>query len=142
MPTCKAIWTDGMRFLHTSGSGHVLVTDTPVAVGGGGTAPSPMELMLHALCGCMGVDIAQMLGKMRQPFTALEISASAERRQEHPRIYSQIDLHVVASGLVDPDKLKRAIDLSLETYCSAAAILRATAPIVPTWEVRPGAAPV
>ena len=136
MATCKATWTDGVRFVHTSDSGHALVTDAPATVGGGGTAPSPMELMLHALCGCMGVDLAQMLGKMRQPFTGLEISATAERRQEHPRLYTRIDLHVVARGEVDPAKLERAIDLSLETYCTAAAILRATAPIVPTWDVR------
>ncbi len=136
MLTCKATWTDGLRYVHTSGSGHALVTDAPTSVGGGGTAPSPMELMLHALCGCMGVDLAQMLGKMRQNLTGLEVSAAAERREEHPRVFTRIDLHVVACGEVDPAKLQRAIELSLETYCSVAAIMRSSATIAPTWEVR------
>jgi putative redox protein len=137
MPTCKATWTDGTRFLHTSGTGHALVSDTPATAGGTDTAPSPMELVLHALCGCMGVDIAAILAKMRQSWRGLEISAAGERAETQPRVYRTIDLHVAVVGEVDGDKLQRAIDLSLASYCSVAAMLRATAEIRTTWEVRP-----
>ncbi len=137
MPTCKAVWTDKVRFLHTSGSGHALVSDAPAAAGGGDTAPSPMELVLHAFCGCLGVDLAGILNKMRQAWTGLEITADGERAGEHPRVYTRIAVHVAVDGAVEEDKLKRAIDLSLETYCSVAAMLRATARIEPTWEIRP-----
>jgi putative redox protein len=137
MPSCKAVWTDGVRFIHTSGSGHALVSDAPETVGGSDSAPTPMELVLHALCGCMGVDLAGMLAKMRQPWTGLEISAEGERADDHPRIYTRIALHVAVTGTVDEAKLQRAVALSLDTYCSVAAMLRATAEIVPTWEIRP-----
>ncbi|MDD5720172.1 MAG: OsmC family protein [Candidatus Krumholzibacteria bacterium] len=135
-PGCRAIWTDGLRFVHTSCGGHALVTDAPAAAGGAGTAPSPMELVLHALCGCMGVDLIGILAKMRQSVTGLEISATGERADTQPRVYTRIALHVVVSGHVDEDKFKRALDLSLESYCSVAAMLRGSAPIETTWEIR------
>jgi len=132
MPLCKATWTDGIRFLHTSGSGHALVTDAPETVGGGNTAPTPMELVLHALIGCQGVDLAMMLNKMKQPFTFLEITAEAERRDEHPRIYKNIALHVTVRGEVSEKKLLRAMDLSLNTYCSVAGMIQETTAITQT----------
>jgi putative redox protein len=136
MPSCKVVWTDKVRFVHTSGSGHALVTDAPAAAGGSDTAPSPMELVLHALCGCTGVDLVLILAKMRQPLAGLELSAEAERAATHPRVYTRIALHVVAAGALDPDKFKRALDLSLESYCSVAAMLRSTTQIEATWEIR------
>jgi len=132
MPICKAIWTDGVRFLHTSSSGHALVTDAPETVGGGNSAPTPMELVLHALIGCQGVDLAMMLNKMKQPFTNLEITAEAERRDEHPRIYKNIALHVTIRGEVSEKKLLRAMDLSLNTYCSVAGMIQDTTAITQT----------
>ncbi len=137
MASIKATWTDGVRFLHTSGSGHALVTDAPVEFGGGGTAPSPMELVLHALAGCAGVDLASILTKMRVPFTGLDITATAARADEHPRVYTEIMLHMIVRGAVDPEKFERAVSLSLDSYCSVSAMLRATAKIVPTWEILP-----
>lgn len=137
MPTCKAAWTDGLRFLHTSGTGHALVTDAPAAAGGGDTAPTPMELVLHALCGCMGVDLVGILAKMRQEVSSLEVTATAERADDHPRVYTRIDLHVAVRGAVDEARLERAVALSLDTYCSVSAMLRATTRIVPTWEILP-----
>ena len=137
MPSCKAVWTDGTRFLHTSGTGHALVSDAPPSAGGDDTAPTPMELVLHALCGCMGIDLAGMLSKMRQRWTGMQITAEGVRADEHPRIYKTIDLHVKVTGPVEEDKLQRAIALSLDTYCSVAGILRATAEIIPTWEIKP-----
>lgn len=138
MPNCKVVWTDQIRFLHTSSSGHALVTDAPATAGGSDTAPSPMELVLHALCACAGVDLVQILEKMRQPLAGLALSAEAERADDHPRVYTRIVLHVVATGALDPDKFKRALDLSLESYCSVAAMLRATTRIEATWEIRSG----
>ena len=59
----KAVWQGGMRFRHTSASGHEVLTDAPTAAGGTGTAPSPMELMILGLIGCTGVDVASILAK-------------------------------------------------------------------------------
>jgi putative redox protein len=137
MPSCKATWTDGVRFLHTSGTGHALVTDAPAAAGGTDTAPSPMELVLHALCGCMGSTSASILAKMRVPWPAWRSRPRPTRADDHPRIYTEIMLHITVRGAVDPEKFERALHLSLDSYCSVSAMLRATAKIVPTWEILP-----
>ena len=131
---CTAVWVDGVRFLHTSGSGHALVTDAAEPVGAD-TAPSPMELVLHALVGCLGVDVAMMLAKMKQPVAGIEISVESERAEEHPRVYTEIRLHVKVRGAVDARKLERAINLSRDTYCSVSAMLATTATISHTWEI-------
>lgn len=137
MPTIKARWTDGVRFLHTSSTGHALVTDAPEPMGAD-TAASPMELVLHALAACAGVDLTLMLGKMRQPFEDLEITVSGERRDEHPRVYVKVAFHVTVTGAVSERKLQRAIDLSLDEYCGVAGMLRHTAEISRSWEIIPG----
>jgi len=134
MPTLKARWTDGVRFLHTSETGHALVTDAPAPTGAN-SAPSPMELVLHALAGCAGVDIASMLTKMRQPFRDLEITVGGERRDEHPRVYTRVTFHVSVRGEVSEKKLARAVNLSLDEYCGVSGMLRETAEISRSWEI-------
>lgn len=132
--TCTAVWADGVRYLHTSGSGHALVTDSAAPVGAG-TAPSPMELVLHALVGCLGVDLSMILAKMKQPVTGIEISVTSDRAEEHPKIYTDIRLHVKVHGAVSARKLERAINLSQDTYCSVSAMLAGSAEISHTWEI-------
>jgi putative redox protein len=134
MPEIKARWTDGVRFLHTSATGHALVTDAPEPAGSN-TAPSPMELVLHALAGCAGHDIASILTKMKQPFHALEITVDGERRDEHPRVYTQVSFHVTVRGDVSEKKLARAVNLSLDEYCGVSGMMRETAEIGRSWEI-------
>jgi putative redox protein len=93
-------WAGGMRFVHRSASGHAVVTDAPVDKGGGGTAPSPMELMILGLIGCTGVDVVSILQKMRQPVTGCEVQATSERAEEHPRVYTRIHVTYVLRGEV------------------------------------------
>ena len=59
LPKMTAVWDGGLRFVHTSASGHELVTDAPLASGGTDTAPSPMELVLLGVIGCTGVDVQE-----------------------------------------------------------------------------------
>ncbi|MCB1184322.1 OsmC family protein [bacterium] len=125
----KAVWQGGMRFRHTSASGHEVLTDAPTAAGGTGTAPSPMELMILGLIGCTGVDVASILAKMKQPLEGLEVSAAAERAEDHPRVYTRIHLTYRLRGDLDENKVKRAIELSESRYCSASAMLAGTATI-------------
>ena len=75
MITAKAIWTDKERYIGEASSRHALVMDTATEK----TASTPMELVLIALCGCTASDVVGILRKKREPFTSLEVSASAER---------------------------------------------------------------
>ncbi|MDD2282047.1 MAG: OsmC family protein [Eubacteriales bacterium] len=79
---------------------------------------SPMEAVLMAAGGCSGIDIVSILEKMRQPLEGLEIIVSGQRRENYPKYFQDIFIKYVLTGRLDADKVQRAIDLSLEKYCS------------------------
>jgi putative redox protein len=82
-----------------------------------GTAP--MEALLLALAGCSASDVVSILQKKRADLRALAVEVSGERRDEHPKRYTAITLtfRITAPGLEEV-QARRAIDLSLEKYCS------------------------
>lgn len=98
--------------------------------------PSPMEMVLMAVGGCSGVDIVSILEKMRQPLKGFEIQVSGERMEEHPRYFHKIRVKYLVEGQVEEDKLIRAIDLSLEKYCSVSNGLIPKADISYEYEIR------
>jgi putative redox protein len=132
-----ATWAGGMRFVHRSASGHAVVTDAPAASGGGGSAPSPMEMVILGLIGCTGVDVVSILHKMKQPLASLEVSATSERAEEHPRVYTRIHVTYTLRGDLDAKKVHRAVALSEKTYCSVTAMLRGTAEITSEVVINP-----
>ncbi len=93
-------------------------------VGGKGRCPSPMDAILAALGGCTAVDVYNILAKMREPVEEVRVHVEAARREEHPRVYTDIHLRYVIRGEVSPEKAERAIRLSQEKYCSVGAMLR------------------
>jgi putative redox protein len=108
-------WDGELRF-EAMGRGGVPV----VADGDGVAGPSPMELLLIGLAGCMGVDVVDILKKMRVPLDGLVVRAEGDRRTEPPRRFTAVRLIYQARGVPDQDrdKLQRAVDLSRDTYCS------------------------
>ncbi|MCP4573763.1 MAG: OsmC family protein [bacterium] len=125
----SATWSGGLRFVHRSASGHALVSDAPAAVGGHDTAATPMEMVLLGLLGCTGVDVVSILTKMKQMPASLEVSATYERAENHPRVFTKIHLTYAFGGDLDPKKVERAVKLSETTYCSVSAMLAATVEI-------------
>lgn len=125
MIEAKAIWTDKDRFISDATSGHALVIDT----GEPKTASTPIELVLMGLCGCTASDVVSILRKKREPFTALEVVAQAERAAEHPKVYTQIKLVYRVRGKVTHKAMEDAVRLSKEKYCSVSAMLEKTARI-------------
>lgn len=101
---------------------------------GDDSGPGPKALLLTALTGCTGMDVASLLPKMRVPFDGLVITAEAEQTEEHPKVYKSIHLVFRISGKeIREDKVRQAIELSQEKYCGVTAMLRAHCPI--TWEL-------
>jgi putative redox protein len=88
-----------------------------------------MELVLIGLCGCTGSDVASILRKKREPFTRLEVRASAERATEPPTVYTSIQLTYVVGGKVTRKAVEDAVRLSKEKYCSVSAMLQKTVKI-------------
>jgi putative redox protein len=86
---------------------------------------SPKALLLAGLAGCSAVDVVEILEKMRVPFSGLNVVSAADQTADHPRVFTDIDLFfTVTTDPVHEDKVRKAIDLSLEKYCGVAAMLR------------------
>jgi len=121
-------WVEGHRFVATTGSGFSLVLDNPHREDG--AAASPMELLLVSLAGCTGVDVVAILEKMRQPLDRFEVEVEGFRAPEHPRVYTEVEVTFRAWGEgLAPAKLRRAVALSEEKFCSVSAMLKPTATI-------------
>ena len=105
----------GMRFEATTGSGFRLEVDSEA----GGTAPRPTELLAAAIGGCTGMDVASILAKKRQEVASYAISVRAEQRTAHPHAFARVEVvHRVEGPAVDPEAVRRAIELSATKYCS------------------------
>ena len=107
-------WQEGLRFTGGAPEGPSTSID-----GENVTAPGPVLTLLLAAASCSGSDVVVILQKMRVPLRQLRIEASGVRREQEPRRYTAIhlDYHLAGEGL-DQAKATRAIDLSLEKYCS------------------------
>jgi putative redox protein len=126
MIEAKLNWIDGERFVVSASSNHAIVVDSD---GKRRTAPGPMELVLMGLCACTATDVVSILRKKREPFTAIEVRAEAERATEPPAVYTRIKLIYAVSGQVSRKAVEDAVRLSEEKYCSVAAMLKSTAKI-------------
>lgn len=105
--------------------GHVMRMDIPVEQGGSGSGFRPMQSMLAALCGCSSVDVISILEKQRQVLKGLKIEADGSREEgKEPSLWKEIQIDFKLEGEVEASKAKRAVDLSLEKYCSVAETLR------------------
>ncbi len=122
--------------------GHVVRMDIPVSQGGGGTGLRPMQSLLAALCGCSGVDIVRILRKQRQQMTSLEMQIDGTRGSGGDlALWEHIALQVRIGGVVEPAKARRAVALSIDTYCSVAETLRRAGATI-TWRVEVNGVPV
>jgi len=124
MITARVTWKEKQQFTGIAGSGHAIVLDGDSQAGS-----SPMELVLIALCGCTGYDVASILRKKREPFTTLEVSAEGDRAAEPPTVYTAIRLFYRVGGAVSQKAMEDAVHLSKEKYCSVSAMLEKTADI-------------
>ena len=130
MVTANVKWVDGLRFVGESGSVHAIVMDAPVENGGANTGMTPMELLLGAIGGCSGMDVASMLKKKRLIVSDIEIKVNGEKAAEDPKRYTAIQLEFIVTGKSLPEEaVKKAIDLSMDKYCSVKATLEGSAKI-------------
>jgi putative redox protein len=111
--------------------------DADESVGGKNQGPTPKPLMLSALAGCTGMDVASILGKMKMPYDSFTIEVEGNLTDEHPRVYDSIHLKYIFSGdSLDLSKIEKAITLSQDKYCGVSAMLGKSATI--TYEIITG----
>lgn len=120
-------------FVGISPGGHAQVLEADSARA---SAVTPAELLLVALGGCTAVDVISILQKKREQVTAYRVEVRGERRDEHPRSFTRMEVvHIVTGRNVSPAAVEKAIELSETKYCSVAATLRPAVEIVSTYEI-------
>jgi putative redox protein len=111
---------DGLRLVASTGSGHTVVMDSA----DGASGPRPAELLLVAQAGCTAMDVVSILRKKRQPFTSYQVRVAGDQREDPPpHVYQVIRIVHVIDGPVDPDAVRRAIELSATKQCTVTANL-------------------
>ncbi len=131
--TATATLIAGDRFATETGSGGAADL-APAAEDGALTgAVSPMEALLVALAGCLGMSVAPILRKMRQPVSRYEVRARGELTTRPPRVFEAITVEHTFTGVgLDRRAIERAVALAEERYCGASAMLGKAARITHT----------
>ena len=127
---------DGLKLIGKNDSGHEIVIDTKKKLGGHDSAPSPMEMLLFSLGSCTLMDVISLIDKMRVDYSDIKVKVKGERRDEHPKVFKSIKIKFVVYGNnPDESKIRKAIDLSSEKYCSVQAMLRESVSIEGSLEI-------
>ncbi len=130
MMQAKVKWTGGLQFVGESGSNHAIVMDADASHAEAGKGMTPMELLLVAIGGCTGMDVASMLQKKRQQVNAVEVKVTGTQAKEYPMKFTGIELEYIITGKDIPeDAVRKSIELSMEKYCSVKATLEGVAKI-------------
>lgn len=97
--------------------------DASPEIGGTQKGLRPMELLAGSLAGCAAIDMLSVLRKQRLNPEKLKVRIEAVRRQTIPAAFDSIHLIVETDADLPPDRLERAVRLTLDKYCSVAASL-------------------
>ena len=104
----------------------------------GRTGYGPKALLLAGLAGCSGIDVVDILEKMRVLFADLRIEVETEQTEEHPRVFKDIHIHYfISTDEENRDKVIKAIELSLNKYCGVSAMLKKNSKINYTLTIQP-----
>ena len=118
-------WLGNMKFESTNPSGHNLFIDAGSENGGKGEGYRPKALMLSALAGCSGLDVASLIKKMKLDVADFKIDIEANLTEEDPKYYDKVAMHFhFYGGNLSEKKLQRAVDLSVEKYCGVMEMFR------------------
>lgn len=117
-------WVEEATFLGEAGSGHAVVMDGPPDMGGRNLGVRPMEMMLLGMGGCTTFDVVHILKKSREAVSDCVAELSAERAESEPKVFTKIHVHFIVRGrALKEARVKKAVELSAEKYCSASIML-------------------
>ena len=117
--TIQLVWSGDFRFKGTARGGAVTEIDGNAADG-----TTPVDLLLESVGSCAAIDVVDILKKSRQDVQGMAVEVEATRREETPRYIKRLDFRFRIKGPVDQKKAERAVDLSLQKYCSVFHTLR------------------
>lgn len=105
--------------------GHEVFMDSSVENGGKNKGIRPMSMLIMGMGGCAAIDVVMILKKQRQVINDLQIELEAEREEgKTPALWAKVHVIFKIKGEVEQQKATKAVDLSMEKYCSVAETLR------------------
>jgi putative redox protein len=114
---------NSITFAGHTNSKHWVVMDGAEDFGGKDAGIRPKELLLLAIAGCTGSDVASILAKKRVALDGFDMEITAQETEEHPKVFESMHVQYVFRGKgIDPKDVERAIDLSLTKYCAVTAM--------------------
>lgn len=118
------IWKKDHQF-QSEHEGNLIAVDGDKKSGHG-----PKALLLSGLAGCSGIDVVDILEKMRVEFSDLSIDVTAGQTEDHPKVFTGVDItYRIKTDPENTGKVKKAIELSLDKYCGVAAMLKKNSPV-------------
>jgi putative redox protein len=116
--------------------GNSLQMDASPEIGGTNQGMRPMQLLLSAMGGCSSIDLINILKKQKQPLEDLKVTVTGEREKDKvPALFTDVHAHFRLFGDLDPDKVQKAVSLSVDKYCSVAKTLEKTAKVTYSFEI-------
>lgn len=120
---------DAFHFEAKNEDGCIVHMDAAEKMGGKNQGVRPMQMLLMAAAGCSAIDIISILKKQKQEISSFEIEVTGEREKITAEkgaaaVFTDIEIFFNLKGKIDFRKAQRAVELSIEKYCSAIKTLR------------------
>ncbi|SCD19373.1 putative OsmC-related protein [Proteiniphilum saccharofermentans] len=129
MHSIQTVWRKNNIF-DTEIDGHKITIDLAEEAGGNDEGPRPKRLLLIAAAGCTGLDVVEIVRKMRIDLKSFDIRIDAEMSEEHPKQYTSLKVIYEFEGDNLPkEKLERACKLSFDNYCGVLAMYKKAVPV-------------
>jgi len=117
---------DAFHFEAKNEDGKTVQIDAAEKIGGKNQGVRPTQMLLMSLAGCSGIDVVNILKKQKQQIEDfyVEVEGEQEDIQDAAKVFTDIHVHFQLKGNIEPGKAKRAVELSMEKYCSVEKTLR------------------
>jgi putative redox protein len=127
---------DAVHLKATNDEGNFIMMDGSPEIGGTGNGARPMQVLLMSLGGCSSMDVLSILKKMRENVEDYKVEINGERREgEVPAVFTKIHVHYILKGKLNENNVNKAINLSMEKYCSVTKMLEPTVEITHSFEI-------
>ncbi|MGP8217739.1 MAG: OsmC family protein [Bacteroidia bacterium] len=114
----------------------VMHMDASTEIGDSNLGMRPLEALVASLGGCSAIDVIMILQKQRQQIDSFDMELEYERDQNmQPALITKINMKYIVKGKVDKEKLEKAIELSLDKYCTVSKMLEKTARITTSYQL-------
>jgi putative redox protein len=134
----KVTWSKRLSFIGEADTGFSVPLGANPQVGGDNDGFRPMELIAIGIAGCTAMDVISILQKKRQNVTAFEVQFHSQQAQDHPRVFTQLEIEYLIRGHdIDEIAVQRALELSENKYCPAQAMFNQILPIELSYKILP-----